>query len=139
VTYWREEPLEIDGVLEGSWGSWAIEVKTSRFQMGDLKGLLEFVRRNPRFRPLLICQRADLSVAARAGLQSVPWQEFLLRGPPVPACGMVAGVTPLGTAQSRFHDVCEGVEVQQHTAQRLAVTHSKVGTTAAFVQPPLPG
>ena len=25
VTYWREEPLEIDGVLEGSWGNWAVE------------------------------------------------------------------------------------------------------------------
>lgn len=28
VTYWREEPLEVDAVVEGSWGSWAIEVKT---------------------------------------------------------------------------------------------------------------
>src|SRR5690606_30790311 len=30
VMYWREEPHEVDGVLEGSWGSWAIEVKTGR-------------------------------------------------------------------------------------------------------------
>jgi len=28
VSYWREEPLEVDGILEGSWGKWAIEVKT---------------------------------------------------------------------------------------------------------------
>ena len=25
VHYWREEPLEVDGVLEGSWGAWAVE------------------------------------------------------------------------------------------------------------------
>jgi len=24
VSYWREEPLEVDGVLEGSWGSWVV-------------------------------------------------------------------------------------------------------------------
>ena len=28
VAYWREEPLEVDGIIEGSWGVWAIEVKT---------------------------------------------------------------------------------------------------------------
>ncbi|HVE87764.1 MAG TPA: AAA family ATPase, partial [Myxococcales bacterium] len=28
VSYWREEPLEVDAVIDGSWGSWAIEVKT---------------------------------------------------------------------------------------------------------------
>lgn len=27
VRYWREEPLEVDGVLEGSWGPWAITVE----------------------------------------------------------------------------------------------------------------
>lgn len=32
VSYWREEPLEVDGVCEGSWGSWAIEVKPGRFR-----------------------------------------------------------------------------------------------------------
>lgn len=24
VAYWREEPLEVDGVLEGTWGRWAV-------------------------------------------------------------------------------------------------------------------
>lgn len=45
VTYWREEPLEIDGVFEGDWGNWAVEVKTGRFEGHDLRGLLEFCRR----------------------------------------------------------------------------------------------
>ncbi len=82
VSYWREEPLEIDGVCEGSWGSWAIEVKTGKFVMTDLKGLFEFVRRYPRFRPLVVCGSAGRATAERAGVQSVTWQEFLLDGPP---------------------------------------------------------
>lgn len=45
VSYWREEPLEIDGVLEGSWGAWAIEVKTGSIAAGDLGGIAEFTRR----------------------------------------------------------------------------------------------
>lgn len=82
VSYWREEPLEIDGVIEGSWGSWALEVKTGRFRLADLNGLLEFVRRNPEFRPLTICNRADHATAARAGVTATTWQEFLVAGPP---------------------------------------------------------
>jgi predicted AAA+ superfamily ATPase len=54
VTYWREEPLEIDAVFQGSWGDWAIEIKTGGFDPYDLKGLLEFCRRNTKFRPLVI-------------------------------------------------------------------------------------
>lgn len=54
VTYWREEPLEVDGVLDGSWGQWAIEVKTGAVSTADLRPLLEFVRRFPDYRPLLV-------------------------------------------------------------------------------------
>jgi hypothetical protein len=82
VSYWREEPLEVDGILEGSWGSWAVEVKTGRFHMSDLKGLLEFTRRNPQFHPLVLCDRADLPTAERAGVAATTWQSFLLGGPP---------------------------------------------------------
>ena len=49
VTYWREEPLEIDAVFDGSWGKWAVEVKTGRFDSMALRGLLEFCRRHPAF------------------------------------------------------------------------------------------
>ncbi len=82
VSYWREEPLEVDGVFEGSWGSWAVEVKAGRFQMSDLKGLLEFTRRNPEFRPIVLCDRADLPTAERAGVKATTWKEFLIGGPP---------------------------------------------------------
>lgn len=82
VSYWREEPLEIDAVFEGSWGAWAVEVKTGKFQMAELKALLEFVRRNPKFHPLVICADAGRPVAERAGARSTTWQQFLLGGPP---------------------------------------------------------
>ncbi len=83
VSYWREEPLEVDGVVEGSWGSWAIEVKTGRFQASDLKGLLELVRRHPSLRPLVLCDRLGFATAERAGIRAITWQEYLLQGPAV--------------------------------------------------------
>ena len=36
VAYWREEPLEVDGVLDGSWGRWAIEVTIGRVTSREL-------------------------------------------------------------------------------------------------------
>jgi len=82
VTYWREEPWEIDAVFEGSWGDWALEVKTSRFDSQSLKGLLEFCRRNPKFRPLVITALGDEAIAHRHDLSAINWREFLLSGPP---------------------------------------------------------
>jgi predicted RecB family endonuclease len=81
VRYWREEPFEVDGVLEGSWGAWAIEVKTGRISASDLRGLGEFARRHARFRPLVVCDAAARPVAQRAGFDAVPWVDFLLHGP----------------------------------------------------------
>lgn len=89
VTYWREEPLEVDGVVEGSWGAWAIEVKTGRISASELKGLGEFVRRHPKFRPLVVCDEDARPVAERAGFEATPWTDFLLRGSP-PAAGDTA-------------------------------------------------
>jgi predicted AAA+ superfamily ATPase len=82
VTYWREEPLEIDAVLEGSWGNWAVEVKTGSFDAQALKGLLEFCRRNPKFAPLVIVAPGKEGVARRHGIHAASWEEFLVSGPP---------------------------------------------------------
>lgn len=82
VSYWREEPLEVDGVLEGSWGKWALEVKTGRFQMSDLNGLLEFTSRHPGYRPLVICSEGGHATAERADIATTTWQRFLVEGPP---------------------------------------------------------
>lgn len=82
VRYWREEPLEVDGVLDGSWGPWAIEVKTGFFSAADLRGLAEFTRRHPRFRPLVLCDPEGRPTVERAGLPAMTWSAFLLGGPP---------------------------------------------------------
>ena len=81
VAYWREEPLEVDGVLDGSWGRWAIEVTIGRVTARELKGLGEFVRRFSEYRPLVICQSEDLGAAERLGIAAMSWQDFLWEGP----------------------------------------------------------
>jgi predicted AAA+ superfamily ATPase len=82
VTYWREEPLEIDAVFEGSWGNWAVEVKTGSFDVHALKGLLEFCRRNPKFIPLVITGPRSENVPRRHGIRGLSWEEFLVSGTP---------------------------------------------------------
>ncbi len=82
VSYWREEPLEVDGILEGSWGRWAVEITTGRLTDRDVRGLAEFTRRYPRYRPLLLCDPTEIEAGKRTGLQALPWTEFLLDGPP---------------------------------------------------------
>jgi uncharacterized protein len=82
VTYWREEPLEVDAVFDGSWGKWAVEVKTGRFDVQALRGLLEFCRRNPSFKPLVISAPGDEEIVQRHGVESVSTEDFLVTGPP---------------------------------------------------------
>ncbi len=81
VSYWREEPLEVNAVVEGTWGSWAIEVTTGPTSSGDLKGIGEFARRYPLYRPLVLCSEEGRSAVERAGFPAMPWREFLITGP----------------------------------------------------------
>ncbi|MGD0110361.1 MAG: ATP-binding protein [Armatimonadota bacterium] len=81
VHYWREEPIEVDAVVEGTWGKWAIEIKTGSFAAGELAGLLEFSKRFRSYRPLVVCNESDTGVAGRAGVDSISWQQFLWSGP----------------------------------------------------------
>jgi predicted AAA+ superfamily ATPase len=82
VSYWRAEPLEVDGVLEGSWGRWVVEVKTGSISSADLRGIGEFTRRHPGFRPIVLCDEQARPWVERAGLPAMPWRDFLLTGPP---------------------------------------------------------
>jgi predicted AAA+ superfamily ATPase len=76
--------LEIDAVFQRSWGDWAIEIKTGGFHPYDLKRLLEFCRRNTKFRPLVITAPGGESIARRRGLMAISWKQFLVYGPPQP-------------------------------------------------------
>jgi predicted AAA+ superfamily ATPase len=80
VTYWREEPYDVDGVLDGSWGRWAIEVTIGGVTPSAVRGLVEFTQRFRDYRPLVVCGRDEVGAAHRLGLHAKPWQEFLLRG-----------------------------------------------------------
>jgi hypothetical protein len=80
VSSWREEPHEVDGIIEGSWGHWAIEVKTGPFRASELAGLLEFVRRHPRFKPLVVGGAGGRDPAERAGVTWIDWRDFLVGG-----------------------------------------------------------
>jgi hypothetical protein len=66
-----------------TWGNWTIEVQTRNFQFNELRGLLEFCRRNPRFRPLVITSTGNQAVAENAQVASIAWPDFLLSGPPI--------------------------------------------------------
>jgi len=83
VSYWREEPMEVDGVIEGSWGRWAIEVKTGAISSADLRGLAEFVRRHPDYQPLVLCERTEMTTVKRLGLEEMSWPDYLLAGAPL--------------------------------------------------------
>jgi hypothetical protein len=80
VTYWREEPFEVDMVIDGSWGKWAVEVKTGQFGASDLNGLMELTRRSPAYRALVLCDEDRRAVAARLGVTAMGWQQFLIAG-----------------------------------------------------------
>lgn len=80
VTYWREEPLEVDAVFQGSWGNWAVEIKSGKFSAQDLFGLLEFCRRYPTFTPLVITAPGDEAIAERRGIRGLNWEDFLVFG-----------------------------------------------------------
>ena len=82
VHYWRAEPLEVDLVTNGSWGNWAIEVKTGPYRNADLTGLLEFHRMQPRYEPLVLCDRRHTRTAENAGVRAMAWEDFLLNGAP---------------------------------------------------------
>lgn len=79
VFYWREESLEVDAVIEGSWGRWAVEVKTGDYDSTELRGLLEFSRRNPAFKPLVLCEQNCRLIAERLNIAAIDWREYLLR------------------------------------------------------------
>jgi hypothetical protein len=81
VAYWREGPLEVDGVLNGPWGKWAIEVKTGDVYAADLRPLREFVKRFKGYEPLVLCEPDRIAAVRRAMVKALDWRQFLVEGP----------------------------------------------------------
>ena len=81
VHYWREAPYEVDAILDGSWGRWAVEVTTGAASPRAVRGLAEFTRRHPSYRPLLLTEETRTEEARRTGFEAMPWTQFLLDGP----------------------------------------------------------
>ena len=79
VYYWRAEPYEVDLVIEGSWGKWAIEIKTGKFTTRELSGLLEFCRLYKGFKPLVFADGKS-DAAKNAGIDTMNWEDYLLKG-----------------------------------------------------------
>ena len=80
VRYWREEPFEVDAVIDGSWGAWVLEIKTGTVAASNLRGLGEFTKRFPKYRPLVLCDAANEIAVRRTGFESMSWQRYLLQG-----------------------------------------------------------
>ena len=81
IWYWREEPHEVDFISHGSWGRFAVEIKTGTYTSRDLAGLLEFQRRFPDVDPLVLCDPGQESPALQLGLPVQSWKDFLFSGP----------------------------------------------------------
>jgi predicted AAA+ superfamily ATPase len=78
VAYWREEPYEVDLIVAGERGKWAIEIKSGSYAIQDLTGLSTFHLRHPDFRPLVVGAEEHRGTADRCGIDFVRWQDFLL-------------------------------------------------------------
>jgi predicted AAA+ superfamily ATPase len=76
---WRtRHGVEVDFVVYGSEGLWAIEVKSaSRIHSGDLRGLLAFRDEYPESKAILIYRGQDRLV--KGGISCVPCSGFLMR------------------------------------------------------------
>ncbi len=53
--YWKDRDWEVDFIAQGPSGEkWAIEVKSTKVEQSELKGLSEFCKRYPTYEPCLI-------------------------------------------------------------------------------------
>jgi hypothetical protein len=59
-----------------------VEVKTGRLSLRAFDGVLEFCRRNPGFKPAVVCDPGQESVGDSAGVATVAWPQYLLQGLP---------------------------------------------------------
>lgn len=72
--YWKDRDLEVDFVVLGPGGEkWAVEVKSAKTSMGEMKGLLQFCQLYPEFKPVLVSYVGQTI----EGVQSVALEDVL--------------------------------------------------------------
>ncbi|HWP34344.1 MAG TPA: hypothetical protein VNM66_01980, partial [Thermodesulfobacteriota bacterium] len=72
----------MDGVLEGRWGAWVVEVAIRAVEIPALRGLFACTRRLPRYRPLVLPDADGQRAADRLGVAAMARTGFLRAGPP---------------------------------------------------------
>ena len=77
VHFWREEPWEVDGVVESGGEHYLLEVKTGRYSAEDLRGLGHTAQKFPECRPIVLCDPGCERVAEAAGFEASSWVDFL--------------------------------------------------------------
>ena len=90
LSYWRTRSgVEVDFVVYGEAGFWAMEVKnTSRVRPGDLRGLRSFAADYPECEPILLYRGHEK--LRTGGIWCVPVAEFLRQI--VPSRGLTEGL-----------------------------------------------
>lgn len=83
VSYALDKGYDIDGVLEGPWGNFAVKVQMGAVRPNDVKHLETFRQLNPEFMPLIVvAPDSDVKLARDAGIAVTTWVDFLVYGPP---------------------------------------------------------
>ncbi len=79
LSFWRTASgVEVDAVVHGEDGFWALEVKNrDRVDARDLRALRSFLQDHPGCRPLMLYRGKERLV--RSGITCMPCNEFLLR------------------------------------------------------------
>lgn len=77
VSYWREEPHEVDAIITGQYGHWLVEIKTGPYTERDLYGLAKASLKFPDLKPLVLCSPGEEAPAENSGYTTLSWPDFL--------------------------------------------------------------
>ncbi len=58
----------------------AVDITSGDVQVAEMRGLVEFHRRLPEFRPVMVGTKPARGVAERAGVEFVEWHDYLAGG-----------------------------------------------------------
>lgn len=83
LTWWREQALQVDALMEGDWGRWIVRVQPGPVEPGEVDGLLACCEHYPEYEPVLVGDEAARAAARRAEIEWVDWRAWLTATPGV--------------------------------------------------------